>query len=193
MHVTEIPSGAMHRFFERAVFGARDRVRARHARHELARRAPREQAVGEPGQEDARPDPPPRIVEGEDVKDPKYSEITKSADAFIIVTPEYNHSFPGSLKRMLDSEYENYFKKPVALVGVSNGSWGGVRVCEALLPVCHRLGLVTIHSELYFPKIQEKFNEDGSIKAEFQEQYDKNIQKMLDELMWFAKLLNQGG
>ena len=40
-------------------------------------------------------------------KDPRYSEITKKADAFFIVTPEYNHSFPGSLKRMLDSELEN--------------------------------------------------------------------------------------
>ena len=132
------------------------------------------------------------VDEGEDVKDPNYTQTTKSADAFIIVTPEYNHSFPGSLKRMLDSEYENYYKKPVALVGVSNGGWGGVRVCEALLPVCHRLGLVNIRPELYFPKIQEKFNDDGSIKAEYQEQYDKNVETMLSELIWFAKLLKQG-
>lgn len=132
------------------------------------------------------------VDEGEDVKDPKYSEITKSADGFIIVTPEYNHSFPGSLKRMLDSEYENYFKKPVALVGVSSGSWGGVRVCEALLTVCHRLGLVNIHPEMYFPKIQEKFDENGNIKAEHKERYDKNVHAMIDELLWFAKLLKQG-
>ncbi len=132
------------------------------------------------------------VDEGEDVKDPLYSKVTADADAFIIVTPEYNHSFPGSLKRMLDSEYNNYFKKPVALVGVSNGSWGGVRVCEALLPVCHRLGLVTIHSELYFPKVQEKFDDVGSIKAEYVERYDKNVQNMLDELTWFSKLLKKG-
>src|SRR5689334_836008 len=41
-------------------------------------------------------------------KDPRYSELTKRADGFFIVTPEYNHSFPGSLKRMLDSELQNY-------------------------------------------------------------------------------------
>jgi NAD(P)H-dependent FMN reductase len=132
------------------------------------------------------------VDEGEDVKDPRYSEITANAEAFIIVTPEYNHSIPGSLKRMLDSEYDNYSKKPVALVGVSSGSWGGVRACEALLPVCHRLGLVNIHSELYFPKIQEKFDEAGNIKSESAEQYDKNVQSMLDELMWFAKVLKEG-
>lgn len=132
------------------------------------------------------------VDEGEDVKDPKYTEITAKADAFIIVTPEYNHSMPGSLKRMLDSEYKNYFRKPVALVGVSNGSWGGVRVCEALLPVCHRIGLVPIHAELYFPKIQEKFDASGELVPEFVEQYDRNTQTMFDELLWFANILKNG-
>lgn len=130
--------------------------------------------------------------EGEESKDPTYSQVVKESDAFIIVTPEYNHSYPSTLKRMLDSEYTNYFKKPVALVGVSNGSWGGTRVCEALLPVCHRLGLVNIHSELYFPLVQEKFDERGKLKPEYQEQYRKNLQNMLDELIWFAQILKEG-
>src|SRR5579864_3791247 len=47
-------------------------------------------------------------------KDPRYTEITQQADAFFIITPEYNHSFPGSLKRMLDSELATYNHKPVA-------------------------------------------------------------------------------
>lgn len=129
------------------------------------------------------------VDEGEDVKDPKYSEITAKADAFIIVTPEYNHSIPSSLKRMLDSEYDNYARKPVSLIGVSSGNWGGVRVCEALLPVCHRIGLVTIRTEMYFPKVQDTFQEDGSIKPELTEQYTVNAKKVFDELLWFAKIL----
>lgn len=131
------------------------------------------------------------VDEGEDVKDPKYSEITAKADAFIIVTPEYNHSIPSSLKRMIDSEYDNYARKPVALVGVSSGSWGGVRVCEALLPVCHRVGLVNIRTETYFPKIQDTFQEDGTIKPEFAERYQKNLQSLYEELLWFARTLKQ--
>lgn len=129
------------------------------------------------------------VDEGEDVKDPTYTDITAKADAFIIVTPEYNHSVPSSLKRMIDSEYDNYARKPVALIGVSSGGWGGVRVCEALLPICHRIGLVNIRTEMYFPKIQDTFQEDGSIRPEFSEQYTKNVQKVYDELLWFAKLL----
>ncbi len=58
-------------------------------------------------------------------KDPRYTDIVRRADAFFIVTPEYNHSFPGSLKRMLDSELELYSHKPVAFAGASNGNWGG--------------------------------------------------------------------
>src|SRR5436190_805064 len=66
-------------------------------------------------------------------KDARYTAITERADGFFIVTPEYNHSFPGSLKRMLDSELKNYIHKPVAYCGVSEQQWGGVRAIEALV------------------------------------------------------------
>ncbi len=127
--------------------------------------------------------------DGLDDKDPHYSEITARADAFFIITPEYNHGYPGSLKRMLDSEYANYHRKPVALAGVSNGSWGGVRVCEALLPVCHRLGLVNIRSEVYFPKIQNVFGDDEQINPEYAAQYEQSVGRAFEELVWFARLL----
>jgi NAD(P)H-dependent FMN reductase len=132
--------------------------------------------------------------DGNDVesKDPRYSDITARADAFFIITPEYNHSFPGSLKRMLDSEFANYLHKPVALAGVSNGSWGGVRACEALLPVCHRLGLVNIQPELYFPRVQDIFQEDGQMRDEYVGRYQENIGRSYAELVWFARLLKAG-
>lgn len=129
--------------------------------------------------------------EGEESKDPNYTDITANADAFVIVTPEYNHSFPGSLKRMLDSEYQNYKHKPVAIVGVSSGNWGGVRACEALLPVCHRVGLVNIKPELYFPRVQDIFGSDENMSSQYTEQYTKNAQILADELIWFAKVLKQ--
>lgn len=126
-----------------------------------------------------------------EVKDLRYSEIVAKADAFFIVTPEYNHSMPGSLKRMLDSEYEAYFHKPVALAGVSSGPWGGVRVCEALLPVCHRLGMVNILPELYFPKVQDIFDDQGNMHEEYRELYEKNTGRAFDELVWFAKAIRE--
>lgn len=126
-------------------------------------------------------------------KDPRYGEIITKADAYFIVTPEYNHSIPGSLKRMLDSEYGPYIHKPVALAGVSNGPWGGVRVCEALLPICHRLGMVNILPELYFPSIQNTFDEAGVIKTEFADMYEQNTKRAFDELLWMARALKAAG
>jgi NAD(P)H-dependent FMN reductase len=122
-------------------------------------------------------------------KDPRYSDIVEKSDAFFVVTPEYNHSFPGSLKRMLDSELQLYNHKPVAFAGASNGNWGGVRAVESLVPAVRETGLVTMSWDVYFPYVQKMFNEDGSIRDEFKERYERNVNNLLDELLWFARLL----
>lgn len=121
-------------------------------------------------------------------KDPRYSEITARADAFFVVTPEYNHSFPGSLKRMLDSELANYNHKPVAFAGASDGNWGGVRAVESLLTAVRETGLVALSWDVYFPRINHMFNEDGSIREEHRERYERNVGKLYDELLWMARL-----
>lgn len=122
-------------------------------------------------------------------KDPRYSEIVSRADAFFIVVPEYNHSFPGSLKRMLDSELELYNHKPVAFAGASSGSWGGVRAIEALVPAVRETGLVVLSWDVYFPFVQDIFSEEGTIKEEQKARYEKSLGKLLDELLLFARML----
>ena len=122
-------------------------------------------------------------------KDPRYTAIVEKADAFFIVTPEYNHSFPGSLKRMLDSELALYNHKPVAIAGVSNGNWGGVRAVEQLCLAIRELGLVVMSWDMYFPYIQKIFDENGDMNDEFKERYDKQAAKLFTELIWFADML----
>lgn len=124
-------------------------------------------------------------------KDPRYTEITKKADAFFIVTPEYNHSFPGTLKRMLDSELQTYNHKPVAMAGASNGNWGGVRAVESLVPAIRETGLVVLSWDVYFPRVQDIFEEDGQIKTEYRERYDSSLSKLYDELISMAHVLRQ--
>jgi len=121
-------------------------------------------------------------------KDPRYTAIVEKADAFFIITPEYNHSFPGSLKRMLDSELALYNHKPVAFAGASNGNWGGVRAVESLLTAVRETGLVALSWDVYFPRVQDIFDENGVIREEYRERYEKNIGKLLDELLTFARL-----
>ena len=125
-------------------------------------------------------------------KDPKYTEITAKADAFFVVTPEYNHSFPGSLKRMLDSELGNYNHKPVAFAGCSNGNWGGTRAIESLVPAVRETGLVVMSWDVYFPYVQNIFDENGDPKPEFADRYTKSLNKLYRELLWFARMLKQG-
>ena len=121
-------------------------------------------------------------------KDPRYTDITQRADAFFVVTPEYNHSFPGSLKRMLDSELETYNHKPVAFAGCSNGNWGGVRAVESLVPAIRETGLVALSWDVYFPRVQDIFDENSTIREEHAARYDKNVRKLYDELVWMARL-----
>jgi NAD(P)H-dependent FMN reductase len=125
-------------------------------------------------------------------KDPRYTDIVTRADAFFVVTPEYNHSFPGSLKRMLDSELQLYNHKPVAFAGCSDGNWGGTRAIEALVPAVRETGLVVMSWDIYFPYVQKIFDENGQMKPEYQERYARNLQKLYDELLWFARLLKAG-
>ncbi len=121
-------------------------------------------------------------------KDPRYTEITARADGFIIVSPEYNHSFPGSLKKMLDSELANYNHKPVAIAGVSNGPWGGVRAIEALVLTTREMGLVATAVDMHFP-FDEKLFVNGKIVEDQREKYENRIKKMYKELIWFAQIL----
>lgn len=122
-------------------------------------------------------------------KDPRYTAITEKADAFFIVTPEYNHSFPGSLKRLLDSELANYNHKPVALAGVSDGHWGGLRAVEALVGTLREMGLVVTARDVYFPMVKDLFDEEGALSNEDRASYETSIAKAYDELIWFARAL----
>ncbi len=122
-------------------------------------------------------------------RDARYSKITERADGFYIVTPEYNHSFPGSLKRMLDSELSNYVHKPVALAGASSGAWGGVRAIEALATTVRQMGMVSTFSDMHFPKVQDIFNEKGELQDD---SYRELIKSSWIELIWMTKVLKNG-
>ncbi len=122
-------------------------------------------------------------------KDPKYTKMTERADAFFVVVPEYNHSFPGSLKRVLDSELQNYIHKPVAFAGVSSGRWGGVRAIESLVSSVREMGLVATFSDSNFPNVQDIFEKSGKPKNDI---YYDIVKRSYDELIWMAHTLKHG-
>jgi NAD(P)H-dependent FMN reductase len=129
--------------------------------------------------------------DGDGARDEKYAKLVEEADGFFIVTPEYNHSYPGSLKRLLDSEYALYNKKAVAVAGVSSGIFGGARAIQNLLPVLRKLGLVNIVPDVYFQNSNDLFNEKGEIVESKIDVYESATRKALDELIWVSRALKE--
>lgn len=118
----------------------------------------------------------------------KLAEKITQADGFIIVSPEYNHGYPGELKLMLDTLYEQYGRKPLAICGVSSGGLGGARMVEQLRLVAIEFHMVPIREAIYFSSVKKLFDEKGIIQDQ---SYEAKIKKMMDELLWYAKALKE--
>jgi NAD(P)H-dependent FMN reductase len=120
---------------------------------------------------------------------PEWRDAIVKADGLVVVTPEYNHGYPGILKSVLDLLLKEYIHKAVAFVSVSAGPWGGTRVCEALLPVVRELGLAVTFTDLQFPSIGSKFDEAGNL---LDPAYERRAKGFLDELAWMSRTLKWG-
>ena len=124
---------------------------------------------------------------GEALKDSEFSVTVDRADGLILVVPEYNHSFPGLLKHVLDTNLKEYIHKAVGVCGVSAGPFGGARMIQSLLPVLRELGLVTIFSDVYFGTAGKLFDPaTGEMKDPA---YSGRVDKFLNELVWMARAL----
>src|SRR5262252_8885755 len=124
---------------------------------------------------------------GEALKDPQFCATVQRADGLIIVAPEYNHSFPGLLKHVLDTNLTEYVHKAVGVCGVSAGPFGGARMIQSLLPVLRELGLVTIFWDVYFGNAGKLL--DPATGKITDPAYVGRVAKFLDELVWMARAL----
>ena len=128
---------------------------------------------------------------GTQIKDlfPEWRDTIIQADGLVIVSPEYNHGYPGPLKSILDLLLKEYIHKSVAFVGVSAGPWGGTRVIEAMVPMVRELGLSVTFTDLNFPLVQTKFDQAGKL---LDTAYEQRVTGFLDELVWMSRALNWG-
>ena len=128
---------------------------------------------------------------GQGLKDsfPEWRDAIVQADGLVLVTPEYNHGYPGAMKAVLDLLLREYVHKSVSFVGVSAGPWGGTRVIEAMVPMCRELGLAVTFTDLNFPYVQKTFDDDGKLLDQAFEQRAKHF---LDELVWMSTVLKWG-
>lgn len=116
-----------------------------------------------------------------------WSKRVAGADGYIIITPEYNHSFPGVLKNALDHLYHEWNRKPVAFVGY--GGHLGVRSVDQLRLVACGMEMATVYSQVEID-IFAQVDENGNFTAT--PKNDAQAKRMLDELKWWAQTLSAG-
>lgn len=108
------------------------------------------------------------------------------ADAFVVVTPEYNHGYPAPLKALIDSAGAEWHAKPVAFVSYGGVS-GGLRAVEQLRQVFAELHAVSIRDSVSFPGAWEQFDERGALRNP--ERAQRSMETLLTRLRWWAVAL----
>lgn len=109
-----------------------------------------------------------------------------SVDAFVVVTPEYNHGYPAPLKELIDSYGPEWHAKPVGFVSYGGVS-GGIRAVEQLRQVFAEVHSMTIRDSVVFPYAWEQF--DGDTQPRDTDRAARSMSSMLNRLHWWATAL----
>jgi NAD(P)H-dependent FMN reductase len=125
-----------------------------------------------------RDDPPPCLQE--------FAGKIARADSIIIVSPEYNNGYPGVLKNALDYLLPEYERKPIGIVTVSAGGFGGLTCLAQLRLVTIGMGAFPIPENLAVSRVHESFSDDGTPNDQV---YVKRAAAFLDELLWFTEAI----
>ncbi len=115
-----------------------------------------------------------------------FSNKVKTADAVIIVTPEYNGGMAGSLKNTLDYFRKEFEGKPMAAVTVSNGDFGGVNALHQLWWWMTYVGGFVAPNRLMVSQVDNVWNEAGEV---VDARFMRNAEKQFDQLVWLAERL----
>lgn len=118
----------------------------------------------------------------------RVSPVLAAADAFVVLTPEYNHSFPAALKSLIDWHFAEWQAKPVGFVSYG-GISGGLRAVEQLRQVYAEMHAVTVRDTVSFPLAHTLFAPDGTLLDTTGP--DTAAKTMLDQLAWWARALKE--
>jgi NAD(P)H-dependent FMN reductase len=130
-----------------------------------------------------------------DFNDPTYSmpivrawnQKIGEGDAYLVITPEYNHSVPAVLKNAIDSVFVSFAfrNKPMVAVGYSGGIAGGVRAIEHLAQIALEAEMVPLRTMTVFPQVAEGFDAGRPVNpvAEI------SLRIGLDDLKWWSDVL----
>jgi NAD(P)H-dependent FMN reductase len=113
------------------------------------------------------------------------------ADAFVVITPEYNHSYPASLKHAVDFANLEWHRKPLAFVSYGGVS-GGLRAVEHLRQVFAERHAFGIRDTVSFHNPWPQFADDGELHdPAATEAAETAVRLMIDDLVWWATALRR--
>lgn len=134
-----------------------------------------------------------------DPQDPTYSNPSvrqwnhtiSMGDAYLFLTPEYNHSIPGALKNALDTVFASHAmrNKPAGVVAYSAGRVGGARAVEHLALIAVEAELVPLRNAVLIPNVYDAFDAAAELTDP---RLDTGLAILLDDLAWWAELLRAG-
>nr|WP_239678133.1 NAD(P)H-dependent oxidoreductase [Natronosporangium hydrolyticum] len=133
--------------------------------------------------------PEPPAIATADSKPPALAQVSaalEEADAFLVVTPEYNHSFPASLKALIDWHFTEWRAKPIGFASYGGAS-GGLRAVEQLRQVFAEMHATTVRNSVSFANYWESFQEDGSLAEP--ELAQGAATELLNQLAWWGEAL----
>lgn len=114
-----------------------------------------------------------------------FSEKITKADAVIVVFPEYNGGYSASIKNAIDLLYNEWYRKPIGLVSVSSGDFGGVNAMSLIQTIFLKIKAVPISTTFPVPNVQNNFDADGN--ATDKEATDKRADAFLKDLLWYTE------
>lgn len=127
-----------------------------------------------------------RIGPAQEARLHRLRERLHAADAFVLVTPEYNHGYPAALKALIDACYEPWRAKPVAFVSYGASS-GGLRAIEQLRQVYGELHAVTLRDCVSLAHARRQFDDDGELREPLAAH--QAMSTLLTRLSWWATAL----
>lgn len=104
---------------------------------------------------------PPWGEGGADTVPTEWQTLVRATDAFVFVLPEYNHSYPGEWKLLMDSLYKDYIGTYAYVVAVSNGQFAGARVMEHVMPVLVNFQFRIGAARLHIANVSAAFSPEG--------------------------------
>ena len=120
------------------------------------------------------------------------NKIIVDADAFMVLTAEYNHSMPPALTNMMDHFSPRSYKyRPSGIICYSAGSFGGVRAAMQVRCFMGELGSPTVGTLFAIPQIQNALTSEGVPQGDTAERIDKNADKIIVEVAWLAEAIRK--